>query len=79
MNSHAATMYTREGCHLCEQALQLLARHGITVTLVDIDRDPALRAQYSDCVPVVIIDGQERFRGIVDERLLMRLLRAGSG
>jgi hypothetical protein len=29
------------------------------------------------CVPVVVIDGKERFRGRVDERLLRRLLAAG--
>lgn len=77
MSAHHATLYTRDGCHLCERAHELLMRHGIDVTLVDIDRDPELLARYNEWVPVVMIDGQERFRGIVDERLLRRLLRAG--
>lgn len=76
MSTHEATIYTRAGCHLCEQAQELLARYGIIAKLVDIDGDPTLRAQYNECVPVVWIDGKERFRGIVDECLLRRLLSA---
>ena len=53
----------------------MLERHGLTVEEVDIDADPALRKRYTDCVPVVLIDGKERFRGRVDERLLRRLSR----
>lgn len=70
-----AILYTRAECHLCDDARALLDRYGINVTLVDIDQDEALRAQYTDCVPVVWIDGHERFRGRIDERLLLRLLR----
>jgi glutaredoxin len=68
-------LYTRAGCHLCELAAQTLADHGLEFDAVDIDADPALRARYNQCVPVVVIDGRERFRGRVDERLLSRLLR----
>ncbi len=72
-------LYTRQGCHLCDDARQLLERHGLRPTLVDVDADPALRSQYDQCVPVVVIDGKERFRGRIDERLLRRLLTAGGG
>ena len=41
---------------------------------VDIDADPELRQKYDQCVPVVVIDGQERFRGRINEVLLRRLL-----
>lgn len=72
-------LYTRQGCHLCEDALEVLRKQGLAVTLVDIDRDPDLRARYDCCVPVVEIDGRERFRGRVNQVLLRRLLaRAGS-
>ena len=67
-------LYTRRGCHLCDDALALLKRHGLAAREVDIDADPGLRARYDCCVPVVEIDGRERFRGRVDERLLRRLL-----
>ena len=39
-----------------------------------LDENPELRERYDCCVPVVEIDGRERFRGRVDERLLRRLL-----
>ena len=70
-------LYTRAGCHLCEDALALLQKHGLKPELVDIDADPELRERYDVCVPVVVVDGKERFRGRVDERLLRRLLAAG--
>jgi len=69
------TLYTRAGCHLCNDALAELRRQGVEPQLVDIDRDPTLAQRYNECVPVVVIDGRERFRGIVDARLLRRLLR----
>lgn len=67
-------LYTRDGCHLCDQAAEVLARHGLAYESVDVDQDPELRARYNECVPVVVIDGKERFRGRVDELLLRRLL-----
>jgi len=71
---HAATLYTRHGCHLCDEALAVLQRNGLAPRLVDIDADPVLRKRYNECVPVVHIDGKERFRGRVNELLLRRLL-----
>ena len=69
-------LYTRRGCHLCEQAAEILAKHGLSPQPIDIDADPELTARYTECVPVVVIDGRERFRGRIDDRLLRRLLRA---
>ena len=67
-------LYTRKGCHLCDDALAVLQRHGLTPRLVDIDSEPAWRERYNECVPVVEVDGKERFRGRVNEVLLSRLL-----
>jgi glutaredoxin len=67
-------LYSRPGCHLCEVAAEVLARHGLTFEVVDVDQDPQLRERYDTCVPVVEIDGKERFRGRIDELLLRRLL-----
>jgi len=69
------TVYTRPGCHLCEEAEATLVRCGLRPTLVNIDEDPELRQRYTDCVPVVEIEGRERFRGRVNEVLLRRLLK----
>ncbi len=71
-----ATLYTRDGCCLCDEARTVLEGHGFLVEAVDIDPDPDLVRRYGASVPVVVIDGKERFRGRVDSALLKRLLRA---
>ena len=74
--STSVILYTRRGCHLCDDAKLILQQHGLSPELVDIDQDPALVERYRDCVPVVTFDGRERFRGHVDPLLLRRLLDA---
>jgi hypothetical protein len=75
-------MYTRQGCHLCEDAWAILEsarqRFRFTLSRVDIDSDPALVALYDCAVPVVTVAGQVRFRGQVNAVLLHRLLTARS-
>jgi glutaredoxin len=71
-------LYGRRGCHLCDDALELLARHGVKPTIVDIDADPQLKERFDTCVPVVEIDGRVRFRGRVHPVLLRRQLRRQS-
>jgi glutaredoxin len=68
-------LYTREGCHLCDEAQEMLHECGIAPTLVDIDADPNLHERFDTCVPVIEIDGRIRFRGLVDRMLLQRILR----
>ncbi|MEX2561026.1 MAG: glutaredoxin family protein [Pirellulales bacterium] len=70
-------LYTRQGCHLCDDAKGLLEASGLEPREVDIDQDDQLRIRYNHCVPVVVIDGVERFRGRIDPVLLRRLLGAG--
>ena len=54
-------MYTRDGCHLCDDALEVVAAvcaaQGSEYQLVDIDADAELRERYADQVPVVTVDG----------------------
>jgi glutaredoxin len=71
-----AVLYTRKGCHLCDDAHAELVRHGLQPRVVDIDEDPEWKDRYTDCVPVVWIDGRERFRGRVNPVLLQRLIRS---
>lgn len=71
-------VYTRAGCHLCEEAHEMLREFGIAPALVDTDADPSLRERFDTCVPVVEIDGRIRFRGRVDRILLRRILRGES-
>jgi glutaredoxin len=72
-------LYSRVGCHLCDVAAAVLTRHGLDFEVIDVDLDPTLQARYDECVPVVFIDGRERFRGRIDERLLRRLLAHRNG
>jgi glutaredoxin len=67
-------LYTRGGCHLCDDAHALLLRHRLQPEIVDIDGDPQLRERFTNCVPVVEINGKVRFRGRINEVLLNRLL-----
>ena len=81
---HPARMvlYTRVGCHLCEDVWAELqrqqSRYGFRLESIDIDGDPDLAAKYGETVPVVMVDGVLRFRGQVNAALLRRLLEARS-
>ena len=72
--SYEVVLYTRAGCHLCDDAERLLIEHGLRPIKLDIDDDSALRERFDSCVPVVEIDGKIRFRGRVNRVLLRRLL-----
>ena len=70
-------LYTRENCHLCDHAKDLLlnyARYLPEITEVDIDSDAQLVERFGKCIPVVELDGKVRFKGQVDELLLRRLI-----
>jgi hypothetical protein len=74
---HSVVLYTRSGCHLCDEAAAVLARYREYLpppTEVDIDADPRLVERFGTCVPVVEIDAEVRFRGRVSEPLLRRLI-----
>jgi glutaredoxin len=53
------TLYTREGCHLCEEAkagiLPMVSEFGATLREVDIDDDPILHDRYTNDVPVIFL------------------------
>lgn len=65
------TVYSREGCHLCGDALELVARvcaeMGEQFEVLDVDSDPRLVAQFSDYVPVVEVDGVQQGFWRIDE------------
>ena len=73
------TLYTRQGCHLCEQAEAVIAEVAAglaTVEIVDIDTDEALRDRYTVRVPVVAVDGVEIAEYEVSRELLLDVLQA---
>jgi len=57
------TLYTKEGCGLCEEARQELTRlqaaYPHQLTEVDITSDPALFARYRYVIPVIHVAEME--------------------
>jgi glutaredoxin len=55
------TVYSRQGCHLCEDAESILEslreELNFEIEVIDIDKDAELVKLYSDQVPVIHIDG----------------------
>jgi glutaredoxin len=64
------TLYGKPGCHLCEEAKQVVdavrAERPFELEEVDITRDPELESRYRERIPVVAIDGQEALELVVE-------------
>jgi glutaredoxin len=76
---HRVVLYSRPSCHLCDVAREVLLsarqRSPFEFEEVDIERDDDLELEYGIRIPVVAVDGEERFEVEIDERELARLLR----
>jgi glutaredoxin len=63
-------MYSRPGCGLCDEAREVILaereRTAFDYREVDISGDDALELEYGIRIPVVLVDGQERFEIRVD-------------
>ena len=79
-------LLTREGCTLCSRAATRLAQLadelGFELRITDVDAaaaagDPALRAEFGDRLPVVLLDGAEHSYWEVDEPGLRADLSGG--
>lgn len=76
--SARVTMYTRPGCHLCDDALDVVAAvcaaKGADFELVNVDDDPELRERYGEQVPVVAVDGSTVGFWRIDAQVLAQAL-----
>ena len=76
------TLYTRKGCHLCEDAKRVLKEAGRRAEFeyqeLDIDADPELRRMYNEEVPVVAINGWKAFKYHVEMETFLKRLAARS-
>ena len=65
------TVYMRAGCHLCDDALAVLARVRadlpFALATVDIESDDRLHRAYLERIPVVALDGEDLYEHFVDE------------
>jgi predicted thioredoxin/glutaredoxin len=67
-------LVTRQGCHLCDEALEILRGGGVDVNLRDVDADPELYRLYDFRVPVVLLDGAVVAEGRIEPSVLKNLL-----
>ena len=74
------TLYTRPGCHLCDEAraklLALRRRTPFTLEEIDIEQDDALHRAYLERIPVIHLDGEHVSDYFVDEAALAARLRS---
>ena len=72
------TLYTRAGCHLCDEAkaqiAPLVAGAGGRLREVNIDEEPELRERYNVDVPVIFLGARKVAKHRVDVRQFRRQL-----
>jgi glutaredoxin len=75
------TLYSKPGCHLCDEMKRVIdtlrARVPLTLDVIDITTDPDLDARYGVEIPVLLIDGKKAAKYRVTEAELERKVRAG--
>jgi thiol-disulfide isomerase/thioredoxin len=78
------TIYSRPGCHLCDDMKAIVERVAredadVSVSEVDVSTAPQLEARYGLDVPVLLIDGRKVAKYRVTEAELRRILRDREG
>lgn len=77
------TLYSRPGCHLCDEMKAVVARVAGAIPLslqeIDISTDPTLEARYGLEIPVLLVDGKKAAKHRVTEAELTRILRGRWG
>ena len=72
------TLYSRYGCHLCEDMIEqlneLMPDHAFELDVIDIDDDPDLVSRFNDLVPVLMREEHEICRYFLDQKTLLDTL-----
>ena len=72
------TLYSKPGCHLCQEVRTLLdelqPEYNFRIGEIDITRDADLFARYRYEIPVLLKDREEIARGRITDRELLALL-----
>jgi glutaredoxin len=73
------TLYTRVGCHLCDemkfQLAQFQGEYGFSLNVVDIDADSYLRLRYGERVPVLAAGEREICHYHLNKGLILDYLK----
>jgi glutaredoxin len=76
-------LYARDGCHLCDEARDVLeaVRADVPFELIEVDiaTDDDLHRRYLERIPVVEVGGREAFEFFVDAEELRRRLAIVDG
>jgi glutaredoxin len=72
-------VYSRPGCHLCEEAIEQLVRlhaEGYRFDLheIDIESDESLLRRHLERIPVVEVDGREVSELVLDRAAVRNML-----
>jgi len=74
----ALTLYSRPGCHLCDEMKAVIDRVAATVSVttevIDISTNPDLEARYGLEIPVLLVNGKKAAKYRVSESDLVRQL-----
>ena len=74
------TLYTRQGCCLCEEMKEVIGRVAGELPLdleeIDVDGAPDLKEKYGNEVPVLFINGRKAFKYRIEPRRFLERLRA---
>jgi glutaredoxin len=68
-------LVTRQGCHLCDEALDLLHELGAEPQLADVDTDDRLYDLYDWRVPVLLLDDRLIAEGRITRDQLRKALK----
>ena len=75
----ALTLYSRPGCHLCDDMKSVVSRAARLVPLsleeIDISTDADLERLYGLEIPVLLVEGKKVAKYRIDEEALLRVLR----
>lgn len=75
------TLYSKPGCHLCDDLRDMLeefrTEHAFVLAEIDITTDAGLFARYRFDIPVLLRDGREVARGRITDRELLEILKPG--
>lgn len=76
--SRRIVVYSKPGCHLCEDALQLLkelrAQFDLAIEEIDITTDRTLFKNYFDKIPVLLIDDHTTLAAPITKQDIFKVL-----